>query len=179
MRIGIAGAPGSGTTTLARRLADRFGLTVYSAGSVFRAAAAERHMTLSEFCKLAENNPKIDREIDKRQAQIALDNDSIILESRLAGWIMKNADLSILLFASEECRSERIAVRDGITSIQAAWQTARREAWEEHQYRTLYGIDITSIAPYHMVLDTERLSADAVFEVVSRAVETARHTSSI
>ena len=179
MRIGIAGAPGSGTTTLALRLAGRFGLSVYSAGSAYRAGAKERGITLSEFCKLAENDTSIDREIDKRQERFARANDNIIIESRLAGLVMDNADLLILLTAPLCVRAERVARRDGITPEEALEQTRAREDFERRQYRTLYGIDITSIAPYHMVLDTERLSADAVFEVVSRTVDTARHTSSI
>ncbi|HJJ47035.1 MAG TPA: AAA family ATPase [Methanocorpusculum sp.] len=167
----MGGSPGSGTTTLAKNLAEKFSLSLYSVGSFFRDAAAERHMTLAEFCKLAEKDSKIDREIDKRQTQFALDNDNIIIESRLVGWMMKNADLMILLFASQKCRSERIAVRDGITPEESYRLTVERDKSEEDRYREYHQIDITNHDPYNLILNTEKFSADEVFAIASAAVE--------
>ncbi|HJJ47307.1 MAG TPA: AAA family ATPase [Methanocorpusculum sp.] len=171
MRIGIAGSPGSGTTTLGKHLAEKFGLSFYSGGSFFREAAAERNMTLAEFGELAKQNPDIDHEVDRRQTQFAIDNDNIIIESRLVGWMVNNADLMILLSASQKCRSERIAEREGISPEESYRLTVEREKCEADRYREYYQIDITSHEPYDLILNTEKFSAEEVFAIASAAVE--------
>jgi len=171
MRIGIAGAPGSGTTTLGKHLAEDFHLSFYSGGSFFRQAAAEHNMTLAEFGELARKNPEIDYEVDMRQTQFALDNDNFIIESRLVGWMVKNADILILLSASQRCRSERIAEREGIDPEESFRLTVEREGCEAARYREYYQIDIASMDPYDLVVNTEKFSAEEVYEIVSAAVK--------
>jgi len=171
VRIGIAGAPGSGTTTLGKRLSEKYGLSFYSGGSFFREAAAERNMSLSEFGELAKKNPEIDHEVDRRQTQFALDNDNFIIESRLVGWMVKNADIVILLSASQKCRSERIAEREGISPEESYRLTVEREACEAARYREYYQIEIASHEPYDLIINTEKFTADEVFAIVSEAID--------
>ena len=109
MRITISGSPGSGTTSLGKALAERYNLRYLSAGEVFRGLAKEHGMDLAAFGKLAEENPEIDLKIDARQKEIGEASDDIILEGRLAGWMVENADLKILLYASPDCRAERLS----------------------------------------------------------------------
>ena len=67
-------------------------------GDVFRQMAAEKNMDLLEFSKLAEENPEIDIEIDRRQARLADENEDLILEGRLSAHFTR-ADLKVLLIA--------------------------------------------------------------------------------
>jgi len=99
MRITVSGLPGSGTTTLARNLAEVHGYRMISAGEVFRQMARERGVDLSDFGRMAEKDPAIDREIDFRQREIAEREDDIVAEGRLSGWFVRNADLRIWLQA--------------------------------------------------------------------------------
>lgn len=171
MRICIGGQPGSGTTTLGKALAAKYGLNFYSGGSFFRESAKERGMTLAEFGELAKQNPEIDYEIDCRQTQFAKDNDNFIIESRLCGWMVENADLKILLTASQKCRSERIAERESLTPEKSYELMVERERCEAERYRDYYHIDILSTEPYSLVLNTEHFNADAVFLIASSAVD--------
>ena len=171
MRICIGGQPGSGTTTLGKALAAKYGLAFYSGGSFFRDSAAERGLTLAEFGELAKQNPEIDHEVDRRQTQFARDNDNILIESRLSGWMVENADIKILLVASQKCRSARIAEREGITPDLSYQQTVEREKCEALRYKEYYGIDILSQEPFDLVINTELFGSDAVFEIASAAVD--------
>lgn len=171
MRICIGGQPGSGTTTLGKALAAKYGLSFYSGGSFFRDSAAERGMALAEFGELAKQNPDIDHEVDRRQTQFAKDNDNIIIESRLSGWFVENADIKILLTASQKCRSERIAEREGITPEKSYELTVEREACEALRYREYYGIDILSTEPFDLVISTELFNQDEVLAISSAAVD--------
>jgi len=91
MLLTISGLPGSGTTTVGKLLAEHYSVEMISAGDVFRGLAKERGVTLAEFGRLAESNPSIDVEIDKRQSDIANSSDNLILEGRLAGQMAKKA----------------------------------------------------------------------------------------
>lgn len=170
MRITISGSPGSGTTTLGRHIAERFGYKYVSAGEVFRALAKERNMELADFGKLAENDPEIDKDIDRRQKEIGEKEDDIILEGRLAGWMVSNADLKIYLYASEKCRSIRIAERENRTVEEAYELTVEREKCEAGRYLDYYNIDITDYSPYDIVISSETFGADELYSVIETAV---------
>lgn len=162
MRVTISGAPGSGTTSLGKSLAEKYHLRYLSAGEVFRALAREHSMDLAAFGKLAEENPEIDLKIDARQKEIGESSDNIILEGRLAGWMVENADLKLLLYASPDCRSERIAERENLTPEEAYTATVDRETCEAARYMEYYEIDITDLSPYDLVINTETFNQEEV-----------------
>ncbi|KUG20408.1 cytidylate kinase [hydrocarbon metagenome] len=166
----MSGPPGSGTTSLAKYLARRYGLTIISAGEVFRQLAEERGMDLAAFGALAESDPSIDRVIDERQKEIGERSDDIVVEGRLSGWMVENADLKIWLTASAACRAKRVAGRDAVVEEAAVQQTEQREACEAARYRAYYGIDINAITPYHMVLNSEFWTADELGAIVDTAI---------
>jgi cytidylate kinase len=70
MRVTVSGPPGSGTTSLSKKLSETFSFKFISAGEVFRSLAKERGMDLIEFGKLCESDPEVDRLIDERQKEI-------------------------------------------------------------------------------------------------------------
>jgi cytidylate kinase len=49
MIITIGGLPGTGTTTIARLISEKYGLNHVCAGFIFRDMAKENNMTLKEF----------------------------------------------------------------------------------------------------------------------------------
>lgn len=175
MRITISGLPGSGTTSLGKALADALGFTFISAGEVFRACAEERNMDLAAFGRLAESDPSIDRLIDERQKEIGMSSDDIIIEGRLAGRMVENADLRIWLTASPECRSKRIAARDIQDGDTATAVTIERERSEAQRYETYYGIDIRDLSCYDIVLSSERFGRESVVFIATTAIKELLH----
>lgn len=171
MRVTVSGLPGSGTTSLTYYIADMVGYKVISAGEVFRDLAKERSMTLAEFGAYCEGDASIDRMIDECQHRKVLERDDIIAEGRLSGFMIPEADLKIWLKASSKCRVSRILDRDQFSDIAAAHQaTLDREASEAHRYCQYYEIDINSMDPYHLVLDTELFSVEQLGKIVSSAI---------
>ncbi|HOS81336.1 MAG TPA: AAA family ATPase [Methanolinea sp.] len=171
MRITVSGLPGSGTTSLARHLAEIRGYRLISAGEVFRQMARERGLDLREFGRIAETEPSIDREIDLRQREIAEREDDIIAEGRLSGWFVGNADLRIWLQAPLSCRVERIFSRDTIQDRETArLLTQEREACEARRYQDYYSIDIRDLSPYHLVLNSEKFAVEELSAIVETAI---------
>jgi CMP/dCMP kinase len=84
--------------------------------------------------------------------------------------MVENADLKILLCASPECRSTRIAAREGLTEKQAFELTIEREACEAGRYMEYYEIDILDFSPYDLILNSETFSANELFAIVDAAV---------
>lgn len=162
--------PGSGTTTLGKRLAERFGYRYVSAGEVFRSLASERGMDLAEFGRLAQEDPQIDKDIDARQKEIGESSDDIIIEGRLAGWMVSNADLKICVCASNKCRSQRIAEREGRSFEEAYSMTVEREKCEAQRYLEYYNIEIGDMSPYDIVVSSEKFGADELYAVIETAV---------
>ena len=171
MRITVSGPPGSGTTTLAKALSSRFDLEHVSSGDVFRSMARERDLSLAEFGRVAEEDPEIDREIDERQAEIARENDDIVLEGRLSGWMAEDADMRVWLDAPLDVRAERVAEREEQTVDEARVEIEEREASESKRYQEIHSIDIDDLSVYDLVVDTSTWDKDGVAEITAIAVE--------
>jgi len=171
MRITVSGLPGSGTTSLSRYLAERHGFDMISAGEVFRQLAREHNMELAAFGRLAEEDPSYDKMIDARQKEIAQTQNNIIVEGRLSGWMVPQADLKIWLYAPIGCRIKRIATRDEVTDEKTAEAlTLEREACEAGRYLSYYDIDINDLSIYHLVLDSERWNIEGLGAIVDTAI---------
>lgn len=164
MIITISGCIGSGKTTVARDLSKRFGLKHISAGGVFRAMAKERGLTLEEFTKLAEDDPRIDREVDARQREMAKDDDSVI-DGRLSGWLV-DADIKIWLKAPLDVRAKRVARRESKEYGRALEETRNREESEIKRYKEMYNIDMHDLTPYNVVIDTTLWNAREVADII-------------
>jgi CMP/dCMP kinase len=171
MRITVSGLPGSGTTSLSRYLAERHGFSMISAGEVFRQLAKEHRLELAEFGRLAEKDPAYDRMIDARQKEIAAERDNIIVEGRLSGWMVGDAELKIWLYAPINCRIKRIVSRDLVPDEKTAeLLTLEREHCEAGRYRSYYSIDIGDMSIYHLILNSEHWGVEGLGMIVDTAI---------
>ncbi len=171
MLLTVSGPPGSGKSTTAELLAEAFDLDHVSGGDIFRELAEERGYTPLEFNKLAEENGQIDRDLDRRLREIAIEEDDLVLESRLAGWLAGDyADFRFWLDAPIEIRGERIADRENKTPERATEETRAREASEAQRYQEYYGIDIADLGIYDLSVNTARWTPEAVLDMLVTAV---------
>ncbi len=170
MKITISGPPGSGTTTVAKKVADALGYPMISAGEVFRKLASEKGMSLEEFGKYAENNPEIDNLIDRKQREEALKLENAVVEGRLSGWMVP-AELKVWIYCDREIRIQRIAKREGKSVEEVRRETVEREEVEKRRYMKIYGIDIEDKSLYHLMINSGRFNADEIASIIIRAVE--------
>lgn len=172
MIIAIAGLIGVGKSTVARRLAERFGLRYVSAGEVFRDLARRKSLSVLEINRLAESQPELDRDLDRMQAERAREGPCVV-ESRLAGWMVQ-ADVKVWLRAPIDVRAGRVAAREGMTVEDARSDVESREESERRRYRELYGIDINDLSPYDLVIDTSRWDVESIVDAIALFAVTAR-----
>ncbi|MEM4282684.1 MAG: cytidylate kinase family protein [Candidatus Woesearchaeota archaeon] len=177
LRIVISGTPGSGKSTLAKALAKRLGLKRFSAGDFARQLAAERGLTILKLNKLAEEDPQIDMEIDKRTIELGKKERSFVMDSRIA-WNFIPQSVKIFLKADPNIAAKRIfkdlrPVEQENTSIEKVQKNIKkRTASERARYKKLYSIDFTDESNYDLVIDTSHLSPAQVLKRVMRFLKT-------
>ncbi|PSP69860.1 cytidylate kinase [Halobacteriales archaeon QS_9_67_15] len=172
MLITVSGPAGSGKSTFAAALANALGVDHVSGGDIFREMADERDTSLVAFNELAEEDDQVDRDLDRRLRETASENDELVLESRLAGWMAgEHADLRLWLDAPIDVRATRIADREDKTVEQARAETTARAESEARRYEEYYGIDIEDRTIYDLVLNTSRWTPPAELEIVLAAIE--------
>lgn len=171
MVITISGLPGAGTSTVAQLVANALGLPRVDGGTVFRLMAAEVGLDVGEFSRLAEGNPEYDLELDQRLADRVKEGD-VVLESRLAGWIVTIEELDavrVWIDAEEGERARRVAGREHADQQAALAANRAREASERRRYRTYYGIDLDDLSVYDLVIDSTATSPQAIAESIVAA----------
>ena len=165
MIITIGGLAGTGTTTAAQLLSEKMGIDYISAGYVFREMAREHNMSVLEFSAFAEGNDDIDKEIDKRQAEMAKSADNLIVECRLSAYFVE-ADLKLWLVTPFDVRSGRIAERESKSVELASEEIIAREKSEALRYMDIHNIDISNMDIYDLIINTGTFVPEKVSEII-------------
>lgn len=172
----IAGMTGTGKSTLARRIAQRYGLRYVSGGDALKAMAAELGYTPGgpewwetpeglRFLKQRQEDPEFDRKVDRWLMRVA-DEGNVVIDSWTMPWLY-DGGFKIWLMASKETRAKRIAERNGISYEEALKIMEEKDEETKRLYKRLYGFDLgEDLTPFHLIVDTENLNKDEVFQVV-------------
>jgi len=178
--ICISGLAGTGKSTLSKKLAKKYNLKCYSGGDALKELAKVEGYDASRegwwespeglsFLKKRENDAKFDRAVDAKLLEYA-EQGNVLLDSWTMPWLLKGG-FKIWLMASIEKRAARVAGRDKITVDEAFKILEEKEARTKAIYQKLYGFVLGGdFAPFDMVLDTDNLSADEVFEVLCMVI---------
>ena len=179
--ICISGMAGTGKSTLSKKLAKKYGLKYYSGGDALKALAkAEGYSSSVEgwwespeglkFLKERGSDPKFDKTVDDKLLEYAQQG-NVLLDSWTMPWLLKEG-FKIWLLASLEKRAARVAVRDKISVAQAFKVLEEKEARTKVIYKKLYGFVLDEdFAPFDLVLDTDNLNAEEVFETLCKVID--------
>lgn len=178
--ICISGMAGTGKSTLSKKLAEKYNLKCFSGGDALKELANAEGYDASRqgwwespeglnFLNERVRNPKFDQAVDSKLLEYAQQG-NVLLDSWTMPWLLKGG-FKIWLMASIEKRAARVAERDKITIGEAFEVLKEKEERTKSIYKTLYGFSLgEDFAPFDLVLDTDNLSADEVFEVLCRVI---------
>ncbi len=169
MRIAISSRSGCGNTTVTRLLAEKLGYKMIN--FTFRQMAEERGVDFWTFCRMAEDDYSIDRELDRRQVEMAMQEENCVLGSRLAIWMLDKADLKVYLTATAETRANRILRREGGTFEERYNQTVQRDSNDTARYMKIYGIDNTKAEETaDIVIPTDDKTPEEIVDIIIEEV---------
>lgn len=175
MKIAISGKSGCGNSTVSRKVAEQLGFRLVN--YTFKTMAEEQGVTFDEMCEMAERDDRWDHHLDRKQVEMAKGEDTV-LGSRLAIWVLHDADLTVYLDAPEDVRARRIhgdPARSTRTLEQVISETRERDRRDHNRYLRLYGIDNNKYDFVDLVIDTSRHSSQ---EIADRIVQEARRVAS-
>jgi len=179
--ICVSGMAGTGKSTVAKKLAKRYGLRYYSGGDALKELAVEEGYDASKigfwespvgiaFLKQRENDPKFDKTVDQKLLEQAK-RGNVLLDSWAMPWLVKEG-FKIWLMASIEKRAERVAKRDNLTVEKALEMLEEKESRTKAIFEKLYGFKLDEdFKPFHLVLDTDNMNADEVYSVLCDVVD--------
>ena len=165
VKIAVSGKSGCGNTTVCRLLADTLNLRFIN--FTFRTLAKEKGLSLEEILALAARDDSWDREVDARQIELAREEGGCVLGSRLAIWMLPEADLKIVLTASPEIRAQRILGREGGELEKIAEFTAERDRLDHERYASIYKINNDDFSFADMIINTENISPEEIVKQIT------------
>jgi len=172
----VCGLAGSGKSTLGRRLASKYGLKYFSGGDALKALALDEGLGGIKrgwwesaeglrFLEIRGKDSEFDRVVDAKLLEFARVGD-VVLDSWTMPWLL-DCGFKVWLEASIEKRARRIARRDGMSFELALKALKEKEAGTKSIYKRLYGFSLgEDFEPFHLILDTDYLSAPEVFDVL-------------
>lgn len=169
LHIAISGRSGCGNTTVSQLLAERLNLKLVN--YTFRSVAREDGISFDDVCRRAETGDEDDLRVDKTQVIMAREEPSV-LGSRLAIWMLEEADLKVFLTGSPETRAARIHNREGGTLEEQMAATNLRDKRDHDRYKRLYGIDNNDFSIADLTINTDRLDAAQVADIIEAAAGT-------
>lgn len=176
--IAINGELGSGKSSVARYLATKHNMDLVSTGDVQRTIAASLNLSTLEANLRAEYDDVIDDQVDRVTRDLADSPSARVFDSRMAWQFVTGAFRVHLIVdpavASRRLYRERSSAVEGYASVADAKKAAEeRYQSERRRFLAKYGVDVSLLQNYHLVVD----SSDASVEEISNEIESAWRAS--
>jgi cytidylate kinase len=174
--ICVSGMTGSGKSTVAKRLADKYGFSYFSGGNALKILAQEEgyNPDVTGWWETAEGlrflqrrieDPAFDRRIDEKLLELA-EQGNVVLDSWTIPWLLKGG-FKVWLEASPQVRAKRVMNRDSISIEEAMKALTEKDEQTRQIYKNLYGFDLgNDLTPFNLVLATDELNPNEVFHAV-------------
>ena len=175
MIITISGTPGSGKSTVAKKLAILLNAQRLYAGGALRELAREKEMTLEVLINFAKTHPEIDTEVDKKVSLKAKEIESkgkvVIAEGRTQYlFIPKSIKIFVKVDPLEgakriykDLQNEQVSLERNENSVTSLEETKdkvmKRENEDRQRYLNIYKTDYLNESNYDFVIDTTNITA--------------------
>ncbi|MFH1916949.1 MAG: (d)CMP kinase [Nanoarchaeota archaeon] len=179
MIISIDGTPGSGKSSIGKKIAQKYKLKFYSMGDLMRNIAKRKGITLEELNRLRDRNGDIDRDVDDYQRELGKEEDDFVITGRTSFHFIPHG-IKIFLKTDYEEAARRIFPdlqksnerNENTYRSKDALSHAIRERNEgdKRRYMKYYKLDVNDAFHYDLVLETKKLSEKKVFELVDAFV---------
>lgn len=163
LRIAISGKSGCGNTTVSTLLSKRLGIKLVN--YTFRQLAEEKGLTLKQVIENAKNDDFYDKYVDTHQVELAR-KEPCVLGSRLAVWMLSDADFKVYLYADSDTRAKRILNREGGSLEEIKSFTSMRDSEDSRRYLKLYNIDNEKYDFCDLIVDTSKYNPEEIVNLI-------------
>ena len=168
--ITVAGHHGSGRSTNAELLAETYGLRYISTGMLFRERAEELGVSLEEMNRIASEDPDFDNWLDNRTKEESRKR-GVVIDANLSAWMADDPDLRIYVRCPFEIRVKRMSEREDREYGDVEEETRKRELLEQQRYMEYYGVDISDLSVYDVILNTSLFDVEATLNILKCIVD--------
>jgi cytidylate kinase len=176
--ITISGGVATGTSTLARNLAETLGWARINAGDIQReydrSRGASEHFSGSDT-----RSDEHEQAIEAMTKQKLTRENHLIYEAWLSGFVAREIEdvLKVLLVCRDELRIDRVVNRDKMTVSDAKKQIESREQGNLKKWKEIYGdYEFWDPKYYDLVIDTY---SSGPFETMGKVLDKLGHHPSL
>jgi len=176
-KITITGDLGSGKSAVSRILCERTGFQYISTGRIQRQLAQELGIDTLEMNRRADTDPSIDERIDGIFVDLGKNQDSYVVDSRMA-WFFLPESFKVYLKTDIHVAVDRILGDPNRNSEQyddrdeAIRKITARKQSENERFLTKYGADCSDLANFNLVVDTTKRTPEEVAALIIKGLET-------
>lgn len=173
MHITITGNLGSGKSTVAKLLSEKYNFEVYSTGKVQRELAEQMNLSTLELNQLMMSDRKYDHMIDDATARISKDNKDkdIIFDSRLA-WNFVEHSFKVFVSvrldeaAGRVMNDQRGSVEKYSSIEEAKELLTKRAETESIRYKDIYNLNYMDFSNYNLIIDSTYCTPDIIADII-------------
>ena len=181
MHITITGRLGSGKSTVAKIIVEKYGYTYYSTGNIMRELAAEAGLSICDYNKRIADDPTEDRKIDDRTREVAIArrDENMVFDSRMA-WFFAPDTFKVYVTVDPAVAAARVNIdpRPGEpnSEIEIYHELEERSKVEQARFIKFYGegADYYNQKNYNLIIDSTTRTAEEVANAIWAAFEAYR-----
>ena len=176
----ISGPPAVGKTTIAKGIAEEFGLTHLSGGDILKELAEEKGFKAGgddwwdtqegmNFLSQRQENSEFDKKVDEKLKKHFLDG-NVVITSYTLPWLVEGG-VKIWLEGSKENSAQRMTARDNLSKDTALEIVQKRYQENKKIYKSLYGFEFgEDLSLFDKVIETDGLDASQVIDIAKTVV---------
>ena len=176
----ISGPPAVGKTTIAKAIAEEFGLTHLSGGDILKELAEEEGFKTGaddwwdtqegmNFLNQRQENSEFDKKVDDKLKKHFLDG-NVVITSYTLPWLVEGG-VKIWLEGSKENSAQRMTTRDNMSKDNALEIVQKRYQENKKIYKVLYGFEFgEDLSVFDKVIETDGLNASQVLDIAKTVV---------
>ncbi len=173
MFIAINGQLGSGKSEVCRWLEKNHCFKVFSTGRIQREYAISNGISTLEQNQKSKEDHSLDHIIDNKLLEFAEQNLglNVVFDSRLAFHFVRDS-FKVHLLVNPSVAAKRVYLNRNTSEEQynneteAMYRLVERRRLERDRYISIYGVDMSDLVHYDLIIDTTTLSIDEVCEIV-------------